>query len=82
MSYYRPRDNVVIEGILYIPKEQQNDNYFSYSYMNKSIIDNLKNFKKMIIPDLTRLAQSIGIDNIPKKKEELVNLLESKVVFE
>lgn len=50
MSYYRPRDNVFIEGILYIPKEQQYNEYFSYIHMNTIFIDNPKDIKSMSIP--------------------------------
>jgi hypothetical protein len=82
MSYYRPRDNVFIEGILYIPKEQQYNEYFSYIHMNTSVIDNPKDIKSMSIPDLKKLAKSIGILPIPKNKQELVLCLQSKIVFE
>jgi hypothetical protein len=82
MSYYIPRDNVFIEGILYIPKEQQYNEYFSYTHGNTSVVDNPKDIKKMNIPDLKKLAKSIGILPIPKGKQELVLFLQSKIVFE
>jgi predicted GIY-YIG superfamily endonuclease len=94
-SYYAPRNNVIVDGVMIIPSTQQKSmhvaaegkTYELFSYKSsdgkKSIVDVPKNVHTMVIPGLKQLAKAIGLKGISKlNKAALVELVSSHVRFE
>jgi chemotaxis protein histidine kinase CheA len=87
-SYYKPRKNVFGkvdgENALIIPANQQKDDMFSFRAADSSIVlDNPKTMKKMLVPDLKKMASLLGISGYSKlKKDELLEKITPRIVFE
>jgi hypothetical protein len=87
MSYYKPTDNIIQDGIIVIPIYQQKDKkYFSFIYKDKYsnliVLDNFIEIEKNYLINLKRLAEILNITNCKKmNKDELVESLQNKIIF-
>lgn len=84
-TYYKPADNLIVDGKLVIPSTRQSPckNYFSYRSDNIYRVDIYRDIKKNTVPWLKDLAHIIGISDYDKmKKATLVEEISNRIVFE
>jgi hypothetical protein len=86
MTYHKPEDNVVKDGVLMIPHSQQTDKHFSFVVNAKghrvSVIDNYKELKNNTLPVLRNLANIVGLPSpSTMRKPELLKELSKRIHF-